>query len=119
MTNATKHTSKPLAIPWKICGLVLVVGLLFLGLVGLVLPLLPGLVFLVLALWILSKISTRFAAVLDDSPALSRHMGFMRRTRGLSLTQRLRLSVLVMAKMTVRGIESGISFIKRGLRPAR
>ncbi|MEX2130742.1 MAG: DUF454 family protein [Pseudohongiellaceae bacterium] len=100
-------------MPWKIIGLVLVAGLLFIGLVGLILPLIPGLIFLAIAVWLLAKISTRFAALLDDSPTLAKRMGFLRRTEGLSLTQRLRLSFWVMAKMVVRGVESGVAYFRK------
>ena len=106
-----KDTSKAMALPWKICCLVLVAGLLFLGVVGLILPVIPGLLFLFAAVWLLSKISTRFAALLDDSPALASRMGFLRRTRGLSWSQRLRLGALVMAKLTVQGVHNGMQFI--------
>jgi len=113
MSSATKNTSKLIPMPWKILGLVLVVGFLLIGVAGLILPLIPGLIFLALAVWLLSKISTRFAALLDDSPKLSRHMGFLRRTEGLSVSQRIRLSLWVTAKMIVRGVESGLAWFRK------
>lgn len=110
-----KDTAYSLPWPLKTICLALVAGFAVLGLIGLVLPVVPGLLFLALAFWLLSKVSQRFASLLEDSPRLARRMGFLRRTRGLSVGQRLRLSLLVMAKMSLRGVESLVGLLRGNL----
>jgi uncharacterized membrane protein YbaN (DUF454 family) len=87
--------------------------LLLLGLVGLVLPIIPGLLFLFLAAWLMTKVSRRFAALLDDNPHLARHHGFLQRTRGLSGLQRAKLAAWVMAKTVVKGLQAVPALWKR------
>lgn len=113
MSSAAKNTSKLIPMPWKILVVLLAAGFLLLGLIGLFLPLLPGLVFVALAVWLLSRISTRVAAYVDDNPALRRQMGFLRRTEGLSFSQRLRLLGWVTAKALVNGINGVLERVKK------
>ena len=49
----------------KALALVLVVILIIIGLAGLVLPIIPGILFLVLAAQLLAKVSSRFGRYLD------------------------------------------------------
>ena len=82
-----------------------VAGLLVLvGLAGLVLPIIPGLLFLFFALWLLSKVSTRCAAWLHNNPHTAGQVKFWRRTRGLSLAQHARLLGWLAASAVVRGL---------------
>lgn len=62
--------------------LFLVVGWLFtgLGVVGLILPLMPGTVFLILAAWCFSRSSPRFEAWLLGHPRLGLHVRRWRET---------------------------------------
>lgn len=66
--------------------LLLVAGWVFtaLGVIGLVLPLMPGTVFLILAAWCFSQSSPRFETWLLDHPRLGRHVRQWRDTGAIS-----------------------------------
>ena len=113
----TQHTDKP-SMHWFTKGfyLVLIAGFVVLGLVGLVLPVIPGLVFLFLAVLLLTRVSRRMNS-LAGSHAGFRHM--RRRWQKMSLlksTDRLKLGLWYCAGATVRGIEAGISFVENRFR---
>lgn len=92
--------------------LVLTGCFLVLGVVGLVLPIIPGLVFLFLAVLVLTKVSTRFNAFAGGLTWF-RHM--RRRWHTLQLlkaTDRLRLGFWYCAAATVRAIEASVGYIE-------
>ena len=95
--------------------LVIVGGLAFIGLVGLVLPIIPGLIFLFLAVLLLAKVSTRF-----DSLA-SRHSGFRqlrqrwRTLNMLRMQDRIKLGFWYCAGALIRGVESGVQTLRQWL----
>ena len=78
------------------------VGLfVIIGLVGLVLPIIPGILFLVVAAWLLAKVSGRFASHLDQHRGWQRGRRIWRQSQGLSLAQRVKLSLLLIARSMV------------------
>lgn len=88
--------------------------LLLLGLLGLVLPIIPGLLFLFLAALLLAKISSRFDSLLNSN----KEMRYWRRrwqlSNSLPLIQRIKLSFWVVAGAVVNGVEAGINSLNRG-----
>lgn len=46
---------RPLPLFYRVLGIILVVGFLLIGVVGLILPVIPGLVFLLLAVYVLTR----------------------------------------------------------------
>jgi len=110
---------RPMPLFYKIVAVLLIGGFVIVGLIGLVLPIIPGILFLFLAAYLVTRVSRRAAAAAHNNPWFSRHMRDFNRAGKLSAGQRVRLSLLVMAKMVVHGVESGISFVKglgKGLR---
>lgn len=114
MTTDTQRQS----MHWlkKFSYMVAVVVCLVLGLIGLVLPIIPGLVFLFLAVLLLTKVSMRV-----DSLARA-HAGF-RRTRQhwhrlhlLPAGDRVRLGMWYAAGALISGVERGVRFIQQKLR---
>ncbi len=109
-------TGKP-SLHWltKTIQLVVVVGLAFVGLVGLVLPIIPGVVFLFLALLLLTRISTGFETL------ASGHSGFLhlrRRWHTLNMLQmkdRIKLGFWYGAGALIRGAESGVKTLRQWL----
>lgn len=96
--------TRPLALLGR-CALLLVVGvLLLLGLLGLILPILPGILFLGLAALLMARLSTRFARGLHGHPGYRRWRRFTRACRGLGPWQRCRLGLLLLARAGLQSL---------------
>ncbi len=72
---------------------------------GLILPIIPGIVFLLLAVYVLTRISRRAAAYAHNQPWFNRHMRHLNAVDTLSVGERFKLGFLVMARSVVNGIE--------------
>ncbi len=113
--SVSSGKSKQQSMPVVFKGLCLVlVGLLvLLGIVGLVLPIIPGILFLFLAALLLAKVSSHFDAMLNRN----RDMRYWRRrwntSSSLPLTQRLKLSFWVAARAVVSGVEAAINSVNK------
>lgn len=87
--------------------LIAVIGIcLILGVIGLVLPVIPGILFLFIGAMLLSKLSTRFASYLKQNTWAQKWQkkgdSFQRMNNG----HRLKLSFLMAAKSLVDSMES-------------
>lgn len=105
-----------LSAPMKLVWLVLGLALLALGLLGLIFPLIPGILFLAAAVFVLSKASRRVQAWSRNSPT---YMGMERRFAlmgGVGWLDRVRLGALMTLEATVRGLESVSTWVTRQLR---
>ena len=105
--------------PMKIVYLVLGLGLLLLGVIGLIFPLIPGVLFLVAAVFVLGKASSRIKAWSASSPT---YTGVERRVAllgGARPWDRVKLGCLMAADAVVRSDDSGISMVRRTLQRAR
>ncbi len=90
---------------WFLKGaLLLAAGVcLVVGIIGIVLPVIPGVLFLLLALWLIAKASRRAAAYLEQHPGWRKQQRFWGRTRYLALHERLQLSCWLAVKAVVDG----------------
>lgn len=95
---------------------VLVVGLLLLGIIGLILPIIPGLLFLFLAVLVLTRVSRRVARIAHNHTGFNRHMRNWNQAGKLPIGQRMKLGLLVAARTTINGIEYGISSLRNAIR---
>jgi len=97
MTTSTirKDTLNPL---YKVLGLMLFLVLFGLGLLGLVLPIIPGLLFLLLALYVLTRLSRRFAFIANRNSWLRRALRRVGHVRTLQPVDQLRLAFWVSAR---------------------
>ncbi len=94
--------------------LMLIVGVfVIIGLIGLILPIIPGILFLGLAAWLMTKVSSRFSFHLEQNATWLKLKRFWRSTSFLSLTQQVKLSFLVAARSFVDAIDSLVDFISR------
>lgn len=100
-------------IVFKGLCLILVGIFVVLGLVGLVLPIIPGILFLFLAALLLAKVSSRFDALLNRNS----EMRYWRRrwdtTNKLPMLQRLKLSFWVAARAVVNGVEAAVNSLNK------
>ncbi len=112
--NSQKTERHALPLVFKALCLVLVGFLFLLGLVGLVLPIIPGILFLFLAAILLAKISDRFDSLLNSNKELRYWRRRWNTTNSLPLLQRVKLSFWMIAKALVNGVEVGVDTLKRG-----
>ena len=92
----------------------LLVGLLTLiGLVGLILPIIPGVLFLFLAALLLAKVSSRFDALLHKNENMRTWRRRWDTSNALPLLQRVKLSFLLVARSVVTGVEATVNSLKK------
>ena len=92
---------------------------LLIGVAGLILPLIPGLLFLGLAAVVAAKLSPRFAQLLRQNETLR---GYLDRTEGfgsLALGQKLKLSVLLLAKALIDGVALLVAGVLKFMKAAQ
>ena len=97
----------------KVICIALIACFLVVGLIGLVLPIIPGLIFLFIAAILLARISSRFDSILKRNPTVQGWMKHADTINGLSFSQRVRLSFWMSARIITNVIESGINQFKK------
>lgn len=111
----TPHFS-PLPLYAKVIALVVIVGFIFIGIIGLILPVIPGVLFLFLAALLLTRVSRRASAYAHNQPWFRKHLQSWRASAGLSWGQRARLSFWVAARAVVQGVGAGVRGICKAFR---
>ena len=99
---------QPVSRPVKVVYIVLALICLIIGLAGLVLPVIPGLLFLVTALYLVGKASVRFRAWSESLPVLRSLHARIHRLGRVSLGDRLKVLGLSIAELTVRSIDESV-----------
>ena len=113
--NYSDEPSHNMPFPLKALLLVVIGVFAVLGVIGLILPIIPGILFLALAALLLAKVSSRFAFHLDNHSAWIKLKRYWRSIGFLSLSQKLKLSLLVAARGIVDGLDTGVQFLRRKL----
>lgn len=93
--------------------LVLVGLLTLVGLVGLILPIIPGILFLFLAALLLAKVSSRFDALLHRNENMKAWRHRWDTTNALPFLQRIKLSLLLVARAVVNGVEAAVDSLSK------
>ena len=106
----------PLPLYAKVIALIVIIGFVTIGIIGLILPIIPGLLFLFLAVLLLTRISRRAFAYAHSKPWFRKQLYTWRASAGLSWGQRARLSFWVAVKAVVQGVGTGVSAVYRGFR---
>jgi uncharacterized membrane protein YbaN (DUF454 family) len=111
----SKKNSENGLMPMMYNGACLVlVGLLtLLGIVGLILPIIPGLLFLFLAALLLAKVSSRFDALLHKNENMRTWRRRWDTSNALPLPLRIKLSLLLVARAVVNGVETAINSLNK------
>ena len=97
----------------KMISCLVIVGLLLLGVIGLILPVIPGILFLFLALLLLTRVSRRAAAWAESHHWFNHHNRLWQRAGRLSLADRLRLGLLIAARSLLQGLRSLCALVSR------
>ena len=106
-------------VTFKVIAIVALAICLVIGVVGLVLPIIPGLLFLALAALIAAQLSPAFADKLKSNPTLGRYVGDTEELRestrraGLSLGRKLLVAGLVTLKAVILAAEWAVESIGR------
>ncbi|MCB1692834.1 MAG: DUF454 family protein [Pseudomonadales bacterium] len=84
----------------------LIVGVMFLmlGMLGFILPVIPGLLFIVLAVYLFSKVSLRVRRFSERSPVMVEMHSRLDRSSHLPILARIKLVSLMAVEMTVRAM---------------
>jgi len=109
----SKPKFRPMPLAYKILSIVLIVCFLFIGLVGLILPIIPGILFLVLAVYLLTRVSRRISAIVHKHPWFNRNMRKLDAASTLTIGEKTRLTLLLAARTLIAGAESAMSLFKK------
>lgn len=110
------HPFRPMPLYARVIALVLIAGFLLLGLIGLILPIIPGLLFLFLAVLLLTRVSRRASNYAHSHPWFRRHLQWWRASHALSWPQRARLSLLLGARAALNGVRTGLRAVSKAVR---
>ena len=105
-------------LPTKLIACVVIVALLLLGAAGLILPLIPGLLFIAIAAVIAAKLSPGFERTLRQNPTLS---GYLDRTDGfmtLPLGEKIKVACLLCLKMLIDAVAWAVTGVAKLVRAA-
>lgn len=104
---------------FKILFTVMALLCVIVGLIGLVLPVIPGVVFLVVAFLLLSRVSPRLARWAKRKPQLNRLQNRFNAMGRMSWSERFRFSFWVAMSGILQGAVFTGSIISRGVRTIR
>jgi uncharacterized membrane protein YbaN (DUF454 family) len=102
----------------KLIACVVIAGLLLLGAAGLILPLIPGLLFIALAAVIAAKLSPRFERTLRQSATLSGYLDRADGFTGLPLGDQIRVACLLGVKMLIDGVAWVVASVTKVVKAA-
>ena len=88
----------------KLIACAVIVACLLLGLAGLILPLIPGLLFIAIAVFVAAKLSPRFGAIVRENGTLRGYLDQADRIAGVPLTQKIQVIGLLLLKMLIDGV---------------
>lgn len=111
--SAENGASGMLPILFKGVCLVLVGLFTLIGLAGLILPIIPGILFLFLAALLLAKISSRFDAMLHRNENVRVWKRRWDTSNSLPLLARLKLSCLLVARAIVSSVETAVDSLNK------
>lgn len=105
-------------LPTKLIACAVIVACLALGAIGLVLPLIPGLLFIAIAVFVAAKLSPNFERWLRQNETVR---GYLDRTEGivdLPLGKKVQVGVLLFVKMLIDGVTLLVGAVMRLVRAA-
>lgn len=102
----------------KLIACVVIVVCLVLGGIGLLLPLLPGLLFLAIAAVVAAKLSPAFASTLRQSPTLASYLDKTEGFRELPLGRKVTVVALLCLKAAIDGIALLVAAVMKVVKAA-
>lgn len=91
---------------YTILCILLISCFLLIGLLGLILPLIPGILFLLLAVLLLTRLSRRAKTRLYAQPWFNHQMRYLRTAAALPFRQKLSLGFLMLSRGVINALSS-------------
>ncbi|HLT62984.1 MAG TPA: DUF454 family protein [Pseudohongiella sp.] len=101
-----EHAFRPLSLPWKIVALVFIAAFLVIGVAGLILPIIPGVLFLFLAALLATRVSSRVARYAHNHPWFRQHLHHWHASGKLSMSERAKLALLLTARSCIKAVQA-------------
>ena len=98
---------------FKLVYLVIAVICIMMGIIGLIVPIIPGVLFLVAAVYFLGKVSNRIRRWSDRQPILNKIQSKFQRLNTIDVVDRIKVVSLMGLEMLVATIEQGVRLVKR------
>jgi uncharacterized membrane protein YbaN (DUF454 family) len=102
----------------KLIACAVIAVCLLLGLAGLILPLIPGLLFLAIAAFVAAKLSPRFAEMLRQNETLRGYLEQSDRLAALPLGKKVQVVALLLLRMLIDGVALLVGGLMRLLKTA-
>jgi uncharacterized membrane protein YbaN (DUF454 family) len=103
-------------ISMKVAAAAVIAVCLLLGLAGLILPLVPGLLFLALAAFVAARMSPRFARILRENGCLRGYLDQAERVAELPFKQKSQVLGLLLLKVLIDGVELLVAGVMKFIR---
>ena len=103
-TDTSTPTSTFDCFSTKLVACAIIVACLLFGLAGLILPLVPGLLFIAIAVFVAAKLSPKFASMVRENDALRGYLDQADRIAGVPLPQKVQVIGLLLLKMLIDGV---------------
>jgi|TARA_B110000977_G_scaffold54661_1_gene74517 uncharacterized membrane protein YbaN (DUF454 family) len=112
------QSKKSLSVHHKLIYLVIAVVCIMIGIVGLIIPVIPGVLFLVAAIFLMGKVSTRVKRWSDQQPLIQKIQHRLHRVQGASVLNQMKVVALMSLETLVSGLAALFSRV-RALRGRR
>lgn len=113
--NPRKSNSYLMPILWKVLCIALIAFCVVVGLIGLILPIIPGFIFLFIAAILLARISSRFKSFLTSNSNMKAWMQRADTINTLSIFQRIRLGFWLSARILTNSVEAVVRQFKKSM----
>ena len=111
--SSSKNAFYPMPLVFNLLCVVAIVCCVVLGLIGLILPIIPGFLFLFIAAVLLARISSRFESILNRNSVMSGWLKRWHKIKFLPVSQQIKLSLWFFAGTVIKGVESGVKLFKK------
>ena len=108
-----RYQNEQTGLPKKLVYLVIAFFCIMLGFVGLVIPVIPGILFLVAAVFMLGKVSGRFKYWSEQQPLMRKFQMKMRRLQSVDIPGRVKVVMLMSLEMIVSSLDQVTKAVRR------
>ena len=110
------RSERQLGMPHKAVYIAIALVCIMIGLAGLILPIIPGFLFLLGAVYCLSKVSRRFKYWAEQQPTLQQLQTKLSRLNTVDALSRVKVISLMGVEMMVQFCVQVVAVVKRGTR---